>query len=165
METYIWIKNGDPEQRVALPRHAEEVVTLSDGSDCPVRVRTADLLTREDGFAVLDANGYNRAVPLKREPYTAYVTEWVKGADHVYREVVVVAEVDEDAKYAAEALEVRNLRDLRLALSDWTRLDDCPLDESGRTAWGAYRQALRDVPQQTGFPESVSWPVVPAVSE
>jgi hypothetical protein len=161
METFVWIKDGDPEQRVLLPRHVEETRTLSDGSGCLVRVRTAALLARPDGYAALDALGYNRAVPLEREPYTTYGTEWVKDADHIYREVVIVAEVDEGAKTAALAGEVRDLRDLRLALSDWTQLADCPLDETEKAAWAAYRQELRDIPQQVGFPEFVSWPAIP----
>lgn len=165
MGTCFWIKDGDPGQRVMLPRHVEEVLVLDDGSPCPVRVRTAEVLARPDGFAVLDGLGYNRAEPLAREPHTAYGTEWVKDGEFVFREVVLVAEVDEDAKYAAQAAEVRDLRDLRLALSDWTQLADCPLDEAGKAAWADYRQELRDVPQQLGFPESVVWPSIPVSGE
>lgn len=53
---------------------------------------------------------------------------------------------------------VRHDRNLRLASSDWTQLTDAPVD---RAAWAAYRQALRDLPQQTGFPENVQWPIEP----
>ena len=56
------------------------------------------------------------------------------------------------------AVLVRTDRDGRLAASDWTQVSDAPVD---RAAWAAYRQALRDVPQQPGFPLSVTWPVPP----
>ncbi|WP_316899222.1 tail fiber assembly protein [Pseudodesulfovibrio indicus] len=161
METCFWIKDGNVGQRVVLPRYIEVEKLLEDGAACTVRALTAEVLDRADGPAALDALGYNLAVPLAREPYTAYATEWVKDAAFVYREVAVVAEPDEEARTAAEAAEVRDLRDLRLALSDWTQLADCPLDEGEKTAWAAYRQELRDVPQQVGFPESVSWPSIP----
>ena len=35
------------------------------------------------------------------------------------------------------------------------------LDADTQTAWAAYRQALLDVPQQAGFPNTVTWPVAP----
>lgn len=30
-----------------------------------------------------------------------------------------------------------------------------------QTAWATYRQALRDLPQQAGFPTIINWPVKP----
>jgi hypothetical protein len=54
--------------------------------------------------------------------------------------------------------EVRAKRDRLLAASDWTQVLDAPVDQA---AWAEYRQALRDVPQQEGFPTDVAWPVKP----
>lgn len=59
-------------------------------------------------------------------------------------------------KYAAES--IREDRDQKLIDSDWTQLLDVPVDQ---TAWAAYRQALRDIPQQDGFPFTVIWPEEP----
>ena len=56
------------------------------------------------------------------------------------------------------ALETRKERDTRLRSSDWAVLADTPTD---KTAWQAYRQELRDVPQQEGFPNSINWPTEP----
>lgn len=53
---------------------------------------------------------------------------------------------------------VRAERDARLVACDWTQLADCPLDADAVTAWATYRQALRDVPRQAGFPSAVEWP-------
>lgn len=53
-------------------------------------------------------------------------------------------------------------RDARLSACDWTQLADAPLTAAEKTAWKTYRQALRDVPAQAGFPSSISWPVSPA---
>lgn len=63
----------------------------------------------------------------------------------------------------AEALatQVRARRALLLAESDWTQLPDAPLDAAGREAWRAYRQSLRALPEQEGFPVTVEWPVAP----
>lgn len=49
-------------------------------------------------------------------------------------------------------------RDALLQSSDWTQVADAPVDQA---AWAVYRQALRDIPQQEGFPDDVAWPVQP----
>ena len=54
---------------------------------------------------------------------------------------------------------VRGSRNHRLADCDWTQLPDAPVDH---TAWASYRQALRDVTAQPGFPWNVEWPSQPA---
>jgi len=59
---------------------------------------------------------------------------------------------------AMRARDVRRKRDNRLAASDWTQVPDAPVDQQ---AWADYRQALRDIPQQEGFPEDVVWPEKP----
>ena len=59
------------------------------------------------------------------------------------------------------AVEVRAQRDALLAACDWTQMADSPLSEEEKAAYQAYRQALRDVPQQEGFPETISWPEEP----
>jgi len=58
-----------------------------------------------------------------------------------------------------KAEDVRAERDRLLAATDWTQLPDVP--EAVRQAWSVYRQALRDVPQQTSFPDAVAWPEKP----
>jgi predicted metal-binding protein len=59
-----------------------------------------------------------------------------------------------------KAAVIRAERDALLSASDWTQLPDIP--EATREAWAAYRQALRDVPQQVNFPDAVVWPEKPA---
>jgi len=54
--------------------------------------------------------------------------------------------------------EVRAQRDRLLTASDWTQVADAPVDQA---AWATYRQALRDIPQQAGFPATVVWPTQP----
>lgn len=64
-------------------------------------------------------------------------------------------QADIDAATASEAANVRAVRNKRLADCDWTQLPDAPVDAQ---AWAAYRQALRDVSQQEGFPHNIVWP-------
>jgi hypothetical protein len=58
----------------------------------------------------------------------------------------------------ALATQARDQRDVLLSQSDWTQVADAPVDQA---AWATYRQALRDVPSQAGFPENINWPTRP----
>lgn len=53
----------------------------------------------------------------------------------------------------------RAQRDRLLTACDWTQLDDVPL--ATKRAWVAYRQALRDLTKQPGFPTEIQWPTSP----
>lgn len=66
--------------------------------------------------------------------------------------------VDPAKAQAKQEQEVRAERDRLLTSSDWTQVADAPVDQA---AWAAYRQALRDVSQQAGFPHNVTWPAKP----
>ena len=61
---------------------------------------------------------------------------------------------------AAKKTEVRQQRNQRLADCDWTQLPDAPVDKA---AWATYRQELRDVTAQAGFPWEVIWPEPPTI--
>lgn len=56
------------------------------------------------------------------------------------------------------ATNVRSERDQKLKDTDWMGLSDVTMS----TEWATYRQALRDVPAQSGFPNSVTWPTEPS---
>jgi hypothetical protein len=60
-----------------------------------------------------------------------------------------------------KAPQVRRERNTKLTECDWTQLNDTPLDNAAKIQWTAYRQALRDVPSQAGFPHNVVWPTKP----
>jgi hypothetical protein len=50
-------------------------------------------------------------------------------------------------------------RNALLAGSDWTQLPDVPL--ATKAIWAIYRQALRDITDQPGYPYGVIWPTPP----
>ena len=53
--------------------------------------------------------------------------------------------------------DARGRRDMLLAETDWWAVADRTMTQAEID----YRQALRDVPQQAGFPENVTWPTKP----
>lgn len=69
-----------------------------------------------------------------------------------------VADMDADAiaaKDASQATSVRSQRTQMLKDSDWTQVADAPVDKA---VWATYRQALRDITAQSGFPWDITWP-------
>jgi hypothetical protein len=69
----------------------------------------------------------------------------------------------QEAAYAAEAdtrksEEVRNERNRLIQQSDWMANSDVTMSDE----WRTYRQALRDITAQVGFPNDVIWPTEPS---
>ena len=60
-----------------------------------------------------------------------------------------------------DATTVRLNRDLELARCDWRVMPDSPLSDSKKAEWQTFRQALRNIPTQSGFPANVIWPTKP----
>tara|TARA_B100000131_G_C18035401_1_gene580210 strand:+ start:756 stop:1199 length:444 start_codon:yes stop_codon:yes gene_type:complete len=77
--------------------------------------------------------------------YTKFKVETYTGDDKTA--------IDNDA-----AVAVRGQRNALLAETDWAALSDVTLSDAMKT----YRQALRDVPTQGGFPHTVTWPTKPS---
>jgi hypothetical protein len=70
------------------------------------------------------------------------------------RELSAAQIAERDASLASA---VRSQRDRLLVETDWMALSDVTLTAD----WAAYRQALRDVTAQAGFPHTVIWPSKP----
>jgi len=61
-------------------------------------------------------------------------------------------------KDAEQAKSVRASRTEKLNDCDWTQIADSTAD---KTAWATYRQQLRDITAQSGFPWTITWPDAP----
>ena len=62
------------------------------------------------------------------------------------------------SKDEEQATSVRTSRNDKLKECDWTQITDATVD---KTAWATYRQALRDITAQAGFPWTITWPDAP----
>ena len=56
------------------------------------------------------------------------------------------------------AEQVRKERDIKLAETDWMASSDLTMSSE----WVSYRSSLRDVPTQSGFPNTITWPTKPS---
>ena len=76
---------------------------------------------------------------------------------------VVVEEYEASVTQEVLAKRMRAKRDHLLSACDFYLMPDYPATEEGLAEVKAYRQALRDITKQYGFPDSVVFPEIPAV--
>jgi len=72
-----------------------------------------------------------------------------------------VSDMNQEAKDALDTTQaeaMRKQRNDKLKDSDWTQVADAPVDKA---VWATYRQALRDITAQSGFPWDITWPDAP----
>ncbi len=70
-----------------------------------------------------------------------------------------------EVEESALAEEIREKRNLLLAEVDWTQTIDAPISAASREAIRKYRQDLRNITEQEGFPNEVTWPSLPQIEK
>jgi hypothetical protein len=90
-----------------------------------------------------------------------WYTKYIAGPTFTDTEDTTAAEQEaayKASKDAEQATSVRTSRNDKLKECDWTQITDSTAD---KTAWATYRQALRDITAQAGFPWTITWPDAP----
>lgn len=130
-------------------------------------------LTNPDGTVQVRNAEYDRWSVINCEvnhkdygwiPFTANPNDPEEYGRTLYQQLVAgelgpVAPVDQARLDTQQARLVRIKRDKLLLATDWTQLGDSPVQPVD--AWRDYRQALRDISLQEGFPNNVVWPQAP----
>lgn len=114
-------------------------------------------------------NGSTEDDTFDESKYDEYVAPYVEHWEAEIERLKAVEEerIAKDAEAAASNAEnnieliARYERNRKLLESDHLMLPDYPIDEETRQAIIAYRQALRNLPEQEGWPENVQWPICP----
>ena len=104
---------------------------------------------------------YSMQQGIEQKEDGKWYTKYVLGP--IFTDTEEASAADQEAAYRARkdaehAIVIRNTRNQKLRDCDWTQVADAPID---KTAWANYRQALRDITTQTGFPWNVQWPDQP----
>lgn len=140
-----------------LAQNPSELITVAPQTEEWLNAHGADLVyegPQATGGTVYQYSQRDGVEQLDGKWYTKYVLGPVFTGD--------TAAADEaeykTRKDAEQAANVRNLRTEMLKDCDWTQIADSTAD---KTAWATYRQALRDVTGQTGFPWTITWPTQP----
>lgn len=87
---------------------------------------------------------YKYMVPIEPVPLTATQIE--------YEEIMIEESIIAERK--------RSIRNELLINSDWTQLPDAPLTAEQKQQWANYRQQLRDITKQQGFPYETIFPQI-----
>jgi hypothetical protein len=120
----------------------------------PVQL-TEDIINAFGGDVVFEGP---QAQPAR---YQVAFRDGVEQVDGKWYTKYSVADMDAEAIAsldAAQAKSVRQQRTEKLKDSDWTQIADSTADKQ---AWATYRQALRDITSQAGFPWTIDWPTQP----
>jgi len=106
--------------------------------------------SQRDGVEQISGNWYTKYIlgPVFTDSTIDGVTTTAAEAEAAYKAT----------KDAEQSASVRTSRNDKLAACDWTQLADSTAD---KTVWATYRQLLRDVTAQDGFPWNVTWPEAP----
>jgi hypothetical protein len=99
-----------------------------------------------------------QAIPTRYQIGYRDGVEQIDGKWYTKYSVADMSDEAKTAKDAEQAKAVREQRSTKLKESDWTQVADAPVD---KTVWATYRQALRNVPAQSGFPWEITWPDAP----
>jgi hypothetical protein len=98
-----------------------------------------------DDLAYYIANGVAVAIPAQPDQYSVFdftTKQWVQNQTMAVSDVTLK-------------------RQKLLYASDWTQIPNGPLTSAQQSAWATYRQELRDIPAQSGYPFNVIWPTPP----
>jgi hypothetical protein len=109
---------------------------------------TQDILAGYGVFKVVEEDRPetdNLSYAVKR-----HLPELVAGEYRIGWDIVQKTPEQLAQEHEAKKQTMRSVRNEKLAFSDWTQLADSPVDKA---AWATYRQALRDLPHQPGFPD------------
>jgi hypothetical protein len=143
-----------------------------------IRIRDTGAVVQEYGFRLLHSNtsfsalsaeildAFNADLLLQGSiptptRYQTVAEDGVVQIDGKWYTKYSVADMDAEAiaaKDTEQAKSIRSQRTDKLKDSDWTQVADAPVDQA---AWATYRQALRDITAQSGFPWTVTWPDAP----
>jgi hypothetical protein len=105
---------------------------------------------------VQDANGNWVQAYVERDMFADYVDEEGVTVTKASQEEAYTATKDAEAATAARAT-----RDGLIASCDWMAIKAFEGGTAVSTEWATYRQALRDVSAQAGFPNDITWPEKP----
>jgi hypothetical protein len=158
-------------------------LTSGDGNGVPVGlVEFPPMLYTNLKELYPTVNFSEKATPSETEPYWYGVFEWAyspidlpynksfdeagltKDADGIWKPTFIVRDATQEElkiRIDNQSEGQRFLRNKKLLLSDFFDLSDSPLSETKKEEYKVYRQALRDITSQEGFPFNIQWPELP----
>ena len=134
-----------------------------------VAVQTDADITEENGVYLLggtscgvsssENNLVENATECTYQQFFAYTFTYIDGVWGIGSQELYDANMGFITAQASN--EVIAKRDALLYASDWTQIPNNPLTPAEQQSWATYRQELRDVTSEAGYPFNVTWPIAP----
>jgi hypothetical protein len=124
------------------------------------RAFSADMLAGFGVYPVEEAPAPDHD-PVTQNAVLRQAPERIAGAWTLYWDVTAKTKVEAQHYRDRTAAEQRAARDAALSACDWVIVKHLEAGSPVPDAWVEYRQALRDLPAQPGFPFTLTWPVEP----
>jgi hypothetical protein len=148
---YTQLENGQPQcPAVPLDHFVHLGAIAEDATEQQLAEANIVPVTAFTGQAPIDGNEYTIEIQQQQ--------------DDSWAQVLVQKEIPQaqyDNNVARHAQAVKADRDRMIAGTDWIVTKSAEAGEPVPQAWKDYRQALRDIPEQVGFPFQVTWPTRP----
>lgn len=124
------------------------------------------IATFSGDIEIMDLSAYDSysSIEQKGDPYTQYVEDGqvVDMPEKPNKDSVFNYAIKQWQDLSDDVLDTqaRTKRDTLLFASDWTQLPDVSI--ATKESWATYRQQLRDITTQSGYPSNIVWPTPPS---
>lgn len=150
-ELRAWLQQTDGPSYDTLTPEVMEAIGVDPVFEGPqASGGTVYQFSQRDGVEQISGNWYTKYIlgPVFADSTIDGVTTTAAEQEAAYKAT----------KDAEQSASVRTSRNDKLAACDWTQIADSTAD---KPTWATYRQSLRDVTAQDGFPWNVTWPEAP----
>ena len=160
-EYWAWIAtitSGDP-PKVNYPSEDFTIIEIQDEN-------VSERLSQLDSYVSSTIKGTTYNIKVYATKRNAEEILDIDGKSYDPKQYVsshfVGDDTEKDKRVLADKwVDIRRYRNEDLASSDWTILDDSPLENAKKIEWQNYRQKLRDVPKDNDDPDDINWPTKP----
>ena len=133
----------------------------------PHRIQLENGLTKTDSSTFtaeeISSNGYTGPYTIPTIDEATQIWRWDK--DNLRYVVSDKPTPEEEVAFVPTTeqrwSDLREIRNSRLVICDWTRLDDSGLSDSKKAEWATYRQTLSDFPANVSDITDYTWPTSP----
>jgi hypothetical protein len=150
---YTQIENGKAKYLACMIEHFVEQGIIASADATQEELAAVNIVSVPMFTGQMPNDGYKYGLEILQQEDGSWEHEIVK---------VEITQAQYENNVAVYTQIVKADRDKMIASTDWVVTKSAEEGTQVPQAWKDYRQALRDIPTQEGFPFTVTWPTLPA---
>lgn len=165
---FVDLASGQPKTKVQLQQENKHMSLPSSWTDATLTALNVARVEKVNSpsvgeWQVAEKDGIEEVDGVWREKWTVkeMFTEYT-ATDENGIETTVTVQDQKDAVVTNKGNKEREKRDKLLKETDWLAIKAFETNTTLSSDMATYRQALRDIPQQEGFPNTITWPTKPS---